>query len=1109
MDDDRRTAHFCPLCGKKFWSQEAVKRHLSQPKSYCRLNHEDPFHFQQPPLAPLSGTMDAEVENSEHAESELNNIDSALEDMEMDLDLGGDHDLHESIFSKPQADVENFFSELYPRAAKDYGVGDMMMDIFNSDTHAEKRKYNLYYPFASKDEWQLASSLLWSTLSMAEIDSFLKLELDQLPPGATLLGTILSSDKTNISVMTGGRVAHPLLISLANISMNFWNKPSNNAFLLLALVPIPKFLHPTQKIRGILEGRLFHECLDSVIEPLKKAAQIGVLMADPIGINRWCFTPCAAYIVDTPESALIAGVAGMTSLVTLASFPQFGDPFRHPSRTASITLDTIEQLETFVDPWDLSAYERESLKVRLNGIHRPFWRDWPLSEPSTFLTIINNDTCDRIQEALQIFHSHKQAILDAEARQGKNGPIENWHIPKLEFLQSVVPNIQANGAAIQWSADMTEHAHIGVIKEPARSGNNQAYEPQICRFLDRLNKLDIFDLATAILEAGINFGKGSRDRLLDEMDDESEQSDDDEGCGNPSLNVTSTAQLVSLIDPVGGSLKKGQSETNYFYRATLLQKGAINSLLPHRTIRSAENVVFHLCRNPTFKQLAVDDVSTQFELPDLRPALADYLNRLETSDMDKSPHIQLVGGRRFSPEGCPLPFTKIEVWQKVRLQTTTYHYPHDILPPVTINARPPSKEWPHGQFDQAIFNLDAAQKWPKSGLKGHIIVDLWLIFHIVPSFQTAHLDKNIQENISGHFLAYVQRYDIIQQLKDPRDPSLRGPHPEPAVGLHLLQRAKRVSGEPIGDVVPLSQLRCLADVTPRMAEKAEQRWTKENSLHYATEFWLNKSMGFIYRWFQYRRSSRFYASERFKKTGRIYEPTGPIPTSDKISKSKATHRGCGRIGVNLQERRPEQSTGPSNLTLEFNQDKLAGSTMTPVTDSLSSEGSARVKNTALMTAKKELEHTQGELLPRFSSLSIRFPPPLSSAILVVPCSGDFSTSNDPLTSIYPNPRKAPASIQHTQHRPTISVRSLLNDPDPNEKHNQQARDYKNHKQEARDDKGNAKEDVDDRKHDQEAGDDKKREQEVGDDDKLGQDTVNDKEAKMMRNANRRLETMMN
>lgn len=43
--------------------------------------------------------------------------------------------------------------------------------------------------------------------------------------------------------MTGGRVAHPLLISLANLLMNFRMKATNHAFLLLALLPVPKFIH--------------------------------------------------------------------------------------------------------------------------------------------------------------------------------------------------------------------------------------------------------------------------------------------------------------------------------------------------------------------------------------------------------------------------------------------------------------------------------------------------------------------------------------------------------------------------------------------------------------------------------------------------------------------------------------------------------------------------------------------------------------------------------------------------------------------------------------------------------------------------------------------------
>jgi hypothetical protein len=65
---------------------------------------------------------------------------------------------------------------------------------------------------------------------------------EEFPPGATLLGTVLSLDKTNISAMTGNHMAHPLLISLANIKMEHCHKGVNHAFLLLVLLPILKFI---------------------------------------------------------------------------------------------------------------------------------------------------------------------------------------------------------------------------------------------------------------------------------------------------------------------------------------------------------------------------------------------------------------------------------------------------------------------------------------------------------------------------------------------------------------------------------------------------------------------------------------------------------------------------------------------------------------------------------------------------------------------------------------------------------------------------------------------------------------------------------------------------
>ena len=216
----------------------------------------------------------------------------------------------------------------------------------------------------------------------------------KIPAGATLLRMVLSSDKTNISVLTGNCIAHPLLISLVNIKMATQLKPSSCAFLLAALLPVPKFIHKNKRMKGVLEDRLIHQCLDIVLEPLKCATQVGVMLSDPWGYNRYCFTPITSYIVDTPEAAMLATVGGKTSPITTAMYKQFGDPFEHEPCTALTTLTQLAAVSLKADPSDIEAYFLEAQKFRLSGVDMPFWRNYPLSCPSRFLT----------PEMLHIFH---------------------------------------------------------------------------------------------------------------------------------------------------------------------------------------------------------------------------------------------------------------------------------------------------------------------------------------------------------------------------------------------------------------------------------------------------------------------------------------------------------------------------------------------------------------------------------------------------------------------------------------------------------------------------------------------------------------------------------
>jgi len=72
-----------------------------------------------------------------------------------------------------------FFVETHPNTSQTHGNGRTFMGDFNAD----KWLHQLYYPFASRDKWELASFLLRSNLSMASIDKFLNLGMVSVPSG--------------------------------------------------------------------------------------------------------------------------------------------------------------------------------------------------------------------------------------------------------------------------------------------------------------------------------------------------------------------------------------------------------------------------------------------------------------------------------------------------------------------------------------------------------------------------------------------------------------------------------------------------------------------------------------------------------------------------------------------------------------------------------------------------------------------------------------------------------------------------------------------------------------------------------------------------------------
>ncbi|KAG2030953.1 hypothetical protein BDR03DRAFT_986755 [Suillus americanus] len=650
----------CPNCGKIFAKDSSVTRHLSQPQTSCHSSIRDIVNI------------------SQFAEVELPSC----------------HTSPQADAGVPTTDMHNLDDPAHANFDGDFNFSE---DGFGAvEGSLEERKENLFYPFASKEEWEIGDFLLCSPLSMATIDVFLKLPLvqklrlsfsntrefakplhliwvylewmtgdaawemqTQFPQGATVLGTILSSDKTNITTMT--------------------------AFLLTALLPIPKYIYPHQRMRGLLEDCLMHECLSIVLKPLMKAAEIGIMMSDLVGSVWHCFTPLAAYITDMPEAAMLACLTSIT-----------------------------------VDPAHLEAYFDACAEYRLNGIYAPFWMDWPLADPSIFLmsealhhwhkeffdhdcqwclvavgaseldfqfSILQPVTGYRhftsgisklkqvTGRALLAFHENKDIIMTLGARMGAKKPIDNWFTPKLEFLQSITSGTRNMGALIQWSADATEHVHVSEIKDPACHTNNNDYDPQICQHLDRDEKLRCFAIATT-LKNHSNY----RD-LNPRPGDIPKEEEEEEEAINYQMNHTCIT-------------------TNYFSKARKVF-AARDEAIPHPPqIFIAGGTAINLNYNPSHTGVSVDDVTTDFNIPDL--------------------HVE-----------------------------TAFHDSSITLPAQTIHASPPGPGWSKGRQDTVLVNVEGGSVWPESGLTGHAICELHLIMHPIPR-------RGSRATWRDQYLCYVQ-----------------------------------------------------------------------------------------------------------------------------------------------------------------------------------------------------------------------------------------------------------------------------------------------------------------------------------------------------------------
>ncbi|KIM58159.1 hypothetical protein SCLCIDRAFT_128927 [Scleroderma citrinum Foug A] len=158
----------CPSCRRGgFKDHVAVAKHMSQPRSGCNSWLDDLVHIQDHLTRPCTSDLDNMQEPQEDEACVIHPHPDAGEVFDMDVEVG--------------AVESGVNAEYFLHAACVYDGGLTFMDQFDTDPFSALRRSNLFYPFASWQDWELDSWLLRSGLSLVAIDKFLSLELVRQP----------------------------------------------------------------------------------------------------------------------------------------------------------------------------------------------------------------------------------------------------------------------------------------------------------------------------------------------------------------------------------------------------------------------------------------------------------------------------------------------------------------------------------------------------------------------------------------------------------------------------------------------------------------------------------------------------------------------------------------------------------------------------------------------------------------------------------------------------------------------------------------------------------------------------------------------------------------
>ncbi|TBU41221.1 hypothetical protein BD309DRAFT_868732, partial [Dichomitus squalens] len=667
-------------------------------------------------------------------------------------------------------------------------------------------------------------------------------QLEKDKPGATVIPIIISSDKTQLTLI-GNKSAYPVYMTLGNLPKDIRCKPSRRGQILLAYLPTSRLQHIKNKAaRRRTLANLFHACMTRVLAPLASAGVTGMRVASGDGVVRRGHPILATYIGDYPEQLLVTGCKTGECPKCPINRNDVGE-----STDTSRPLQDLERILRAVSAIDEGprAFTRACAEAGIKPICRPFWADLPYTD--IYLSITPDVLHQLYQGVLKHLVSWLYAAfgteeIDARCRRmplnhnlqhfGKGistmsritgrehqdiGRILLGLVVSLELPngQSATRLVRATWAVLnflyyaQYGTHTTETLRLLDETLVVFHDNKGIFVELGIRthfHLPKLHSLDHYCRSIELFGTTDNYNTQYSERLHIDFTKDAYRATN---------HKDEFAQMTIWLE------HKEKMQRHERYVQWRLTQTGLSGMCHHFA-----QVVFtdvEMTRYPSVSTVKITSIPTDYGARFFRDALTRFIAQCNYPEFTPQ-QIERESARVF------LPFQTVPTYHKIKFWVPD---PHICAAPGTqirdvIHVRPAHKgkygDMLSGRFDTALVR-DTREN-AQHGIHGLQVTQVRIVFKIPKKAVPLMFPKLTEEARPYGHLAYVEWFSPFT-------------HPEPDHCMYKVSRDLGGGGERTGSIIAVDDLKRSCHLFPDFGPIAPREWTSSTVLELCPSFYVN------------------------------------------------------------------------------------------------------------------------------------------------------------------------------------------------------------------------------------------------------------------------------